>query len=62
MVLVRGTKYRFKNQPDTPDLMYIGKQYYGCWHRFTKYKEGQFGKVWSELISSDLHMLEEVRQ
>ena len=58
MELIRGNKYRFKDQPD---LMYIGKQYYGHWHKFTKFCEGRFGKVWAEAQECDLHMIEEVK-
>lgn len=58
--LIIGGKYRFENQPDTPDLMYIGKQHYGPWHKFTKYEEGRFGKVWAEVLDKELYMLEQI--
>ena len=58
--LIRGDKYRFRNQPNTPDLMYIRKQKFGHWHQFSKFEDGVFGKVWSQLLESDLHMLEQV--
>jgi len=54
--LVRGNKYRFKNQTDLPDLMYVGKD--NPWHQFVKFEDGRFGKIWSELLDSDFHLLE----
>ena len=59
MSFIKGNKYRWKDQPDTPDLMYIGKQHYGPWHKFTKYDDGKFGEVWCEVLEKELHMLEE---
>ena len=58
MRLIRGQKYRFKYQQDTPDLMYIGARDRHGWHQFTKFDEGRFGKVWLEARGSDLHLLE----
>ena len=61
MDLIRGDKYRFKDQPDTPDLMYVGQDSdTGFWLQFTKYEDGKWGKVWSEISYEDSHMLEKV--
>lgn len=38
MELVRGAKYRFKNQDDLPDLMYIGNHFHWDMPRVIKYK------------------------
>ena len=58
----RGRKYRFINQSDTPDLMYVGLCDLGYWLQFTKYEEGRWGKVWSEIAWEDSHMIEEVEE
>ena len=62
MKLVRGNKYRFKNQSDTPDLMYVGLDENSNWHQFTKYEEGRFGAVWCEARGKDLDLMEEVKE
>ena len=59
--LVRGNKYRFKQQPDTPDLMYVSRNP-NWWHQFTKFEDGRFGEIWAELLDGDLHMIEAVNQ
>lgn len=59
--LIRGNKYRWKDQPDTPDLMYIGKSY-GMWHQFTKFSDGRFGVVWCEMRDNDINSLEAIKE
>ena len=49
-------KYNFRDQSER--LVYIGKA--GNWHQFEKLREP--GIVWSELLDSDLHLLEETKQ
>ncbi len=47
-------KYNWKCDPHTK-LEYVGKQ--GSWHQFVKTIARD--KVWCEVLSQDLHMLEE---
>ena len=56
MRLIKGNKYRFKDQPDTPDLTYIGRQ--NGRSRFAKYEDGPDGVIWAESLDRDLHMIE----
>lgn len=49
----RGGRYNWKSQPDR--LIYLGKK--GAWHQFKKI--GDPREVWCEVLSEDLHMLEE---
>ena len=51
-----GNKYKFTNDGSKP-LVYIGKE--GNWHQFEE-EENQ-GVVWSELLDSDLWMIEEIK-
>ena len=52
-----GGKYNWKNQPER--LIYLGRNWSGngYWHQFEKV--GEPGKVWCEVLDSDLHMIEE---
>lgn len=52
-----GGRYNWKNQ--TERLVYMGHNWSGngLWHQFSKVDEP--GKVWCEVLTSDLHMLEE---
>lgn len=54
MKLVKGGRYNFKHQPER--LRYLGKD--GNWHQFEKV---EIRGVWSELLDSDLHMIEETK-
>lgn len=47
-----GDRYNWIGQPER--LIYVGKE--GSWHQFEKV--GEPGKVWCEVLESDLHMLE----
>ena len=47
-----GDKCNFVNQPEK--LVYIGKE--GCWNQFELISRP--GKVWSEVLDSDLSMIE----
>jgi hypothetical protein len=55
----RGGLYNWKNQSER--LMYLGiRRFSGdprTWHQFVKIDDP--GKVWSEVLDSELHMLEE---
>lgn len=52
-----GGKYNWKGQQER--LVYLGKNWSGngYWHQFEKVDET--GKVWCEVLDSDLHMIEE---
>ena len=52
-----GGRYNWKNQSER--LVYMGHNWSGngYWHQFSKVNEP--GKVWCEVLTSDLHMLEE---
>lgn len=52
-----GGRYNWKNQPER--LKYTGmcEPRNGRWHQFEKVDEP--GVVWCEVLSADLHMLEE---
>jgi len=50
-----GGKYNWVNQPER--LIYIGQEY--PWHQFEKVDEP--GKVWCEVLDSDMRMLEETK-
>ena len=56
-----GDRYNWKNQPER--LIYIGAKHYPgdarVWHQFEKV--GEPGKVWCEVLESELHMLEETK-
>jgi hypothetical protein len=56
LYLVIGEKYNFKHQSER--LIYIGKNFSGngYWHQFAKTEEPDI--VWSEMLDSDLHMIE----
>ena len=57
MELSRSKTYKFSYDEDgneTPKLKWIGKE--GNWNQFVK----DDGKVWSELLDSDLWILTEV--
>jgi hypothetical protein len=49
----RGGRYNWKYQSER--LVYVGKK--GAWHQFEKV--GEPGSVWCEVVSEDLHMIEE---
>lgn len=51
-----GEKYNFKNQPER--LVYLGNNFSGngYWHQFAKVEEPEV--VWSEMLVTDLHMIE----
>lgn len=55
MNLVKGKKYQFIGQSE--EIIYIGKD--GNWNQFEKFDDR--GKVWCELLDSDLHLIEEGR-
>lgn len=50
-------RYNWKSQPER--LVYLGRNWSGngFWHQFEKVDEP--GKIWCEVLDSDLHMLEE---
>ena len=54
--LVLHESYNFRNQPER--LKYVGCNWSGngYWHQFEKIEEPNV--VWSELLDSDLHMIE----
>ena len=56
-----GGKYNWKGQPER--LVYLGKKLYPgdrrTWHQFAKIDA--LGKVWSEVLEQDLHMIEETK-
>lgn len=49
----KGGKYNWKSQPER--LIYLRQR--GLWHQFKKI--GDSTEVWCEVLSEDLHMLEE---
>ena len=57
--LIIGNKYNFKNQPER--LIYLGKNFSGngYWHQFSKIESPYV--VWSEMLDSDLSMIEETK-
>ena len=55
-VLKVDGKYNWKCDPNTK-LEYVGKK--GIWHQFAKMTD--HGKIWCEVLSQDLHMLEETK-
>lgn len=59
MELIKGNKYRFKHtaEENPEPIIYLGFNWSGngYWHQFAK--EGA-SKVWSELLDSDLHLIE----
>lgn len=61
LTLKVGGCYNWRNQPER--LVYIGpKRYRGdarTWHQFEKV--GEPGKVWSEVLETDLSSIEETR-
>ena len=56
-ILCVGKKYNWINQPER--LVYLGYNFSGngYWHQFAKVESPQ--KVWCEVLSSDLKMIEE---
>lgn len=52
-----GGRYNWKNQSER--LVYVGRNLSGKgrWHQFEKI--GEPGRVWCEVLTEDLHMLEE---
>lgn len=54
-----GGRYNWKGQPER--LIYLGFNWSGngYWHQFEKV--GEPGKVWCEVLDSDLHCIEETR-
>ena len=53
--MVKGNTYKFTH--DDQELVYIHKE--GNWHQFRKAGEV---KVWCELMDTDLHMIELVKE
>lgn len=54
--LKKGGRYNWKGQPER--LVYLGVLgTFGKWHQFAKVESPN--KVWCEVLSSDLHLLEE---
>ena len=55
-----GGKYNWKGQPER--LVYIGRNWSGngYWHQFEKVDKP--GKVWCEVLDSDLRMIEETKE
>lgn len=55
--MVIGGRYNWKHQPER--LVYIGRNWSGngYWHQFEKVDAP--GRVWCEVLDSDLQMLEE---
>lgn len=53
----KGGRYNFKNQPER--LIYMGHNWSGdgYWHQFAKVEKPE--KIWCEVLTRDLHMLEE---
>ena len=51
-----GGFYNWRNQPER--LVYVGRT--GNWHQFEKIDSP--GSIWCEVLSNDLHMLEETAQ
>tara|TARA_R110002020_G_scaffold213427_1_gene420191 strand:- start:1713 stop:2066 length:354 start_codon:yes stop_codon:yes gene_type:complete len=62
MKMIRGNKYRIKDQPETPDLMYVGFCVRREWHQFTKYEDGIDGEVWHEMSESELYQIVAVEE
>lgn len=56
MKLVIGGRYNFLHQADNV-LIFTGKE--GNWNQFEK--ENLHGEIWSELLDSDLHLIEETK-
>lgn len=54
-----GGKYNWKYQPER--LVYLGHNFSGngFWHQFSKVESPDV--VWCEVLTSDLHMLEETQ-
>lgn len=52
-----GGKYNWKHA-ENDKLIYLGKQ--GVWHQFKKI--GDPREVWCEVLSGDLHLIEETKQ
>ena len=53
----KGGRYNWKNQRER--LIYMGYNWSGngYWHQFSKVEEPE--KIWCEVLTRDLHMLEE---
>lgn len=54
--LKRGERYQFINKGSEP-LVYVGKN--GLWNQFEE--ESNRGFVWSEVLDSDLHLIEPIQ-
>ena len=60
----KGERWNWKHDPDTK-LVYVGTtlSYMGWrntyWHQFEKVDDP--GKVWCEVLTSDLHLLEKTK-
>lgn len=54
-----GGKYNWKGQPE--QLIYLGQNWSsnGYWHQFAKVESPEV--VWCEVLSSDLHTIEETK-
>jgi len=57
MKLTIGSAYNWINQPER--LIYMGKK--GVWHQFRRTKDPEW-KVWCEILTEDLHMIEETKE
>ncbi len=57
---VKGGRYNWKNQQER--LVYLGQNWSGngFWHQFALVDEPD--KIWCEVLTRDLHMLEETAQ
>lgn len=55
--MIIGGRYNWKNQKER--LIYLGHNWSGngFWHQFAKVEAPD--KVWCEVLTSDLHMIEE---
>ncbi|WP_339898227.1 hypothetical protein [uncultured Gilvimarinus sp.] len=56
---IKGGKYNWQNQPER--LVYLGYNFSGngYWHQFAKVESPDV--IWCEVLTSDLHMLEETQ-
>lgn len=54
MTLIIGNKYKWKYENDI--LIYVGQS--GRWSQFSLESTG---KLWCEVLDSDLHLMEEVK-
>jgi len=58
----KGDKYNWKGQPER--LIYLGHNFSGngYWHQFSLIDDPKNREVWCEVLTSDLHMLEETKE